>query len=157
MAHRTGQNRQQFGLFATPLDEMIAPDNMVRVIDAFVDAIDLEQLGFVHVRAHRRGAPPYSPGLLLKIYIYGYFNRVRSSRRLELQKCADHQISTYVAYPDQDYKTKEEGFRKEDFEYDAEKDVYICPVGEELTTNDRRLWNTHSARSNEVGVSTIRC
>ena len=85
MAHRTGQNRQQFGLFATPLDEMIAPDNMVRVIDAFVDAIDLEQLGFVHVRAHRRGAPPYSPGLLLKIYIYGYFNRVRSSRRLELE------------------------------------------------------------------------
>lgn len=58
MAYRTGQNRQQFGLFATPLDEMIAPDNMVRVIDAFVDAIDLEQLGFVHVKAHKRGAPP---------------------------------------------------------------------------------------------------
>ena len=365
MAHRTGQNRQQFGLFATPLDEMIAPDNIVRVIDAFVDAIDLEQLGFVHVKAHKRGAPPYHPGLLLKIYIYGYLNRVRSSRRLELecgrnielmwlsgcqqpsyhtisdfrsimphrkalkatfrlfnqvldgaglygkelvaidgtkmraqnskknnisedklqkrldynearfmeyldeldradaaigrgeepavspeaihkaldeiqqrtqklegllnllhqaqaedpairqislidpearslpmnnlghtdiaynvqsavddknhlvahfsvenvsdvhllghsataakaqlgaetlevladkgyhygaelQKCADNNITTYVAYPDQDYKTKEEGFRKEDFEYDADKDVYICPIGEELTTN----------------------
>ncbi len=78
MAHRTGHNRQQFGLFATPLDEMIAPDNLVRVIDAFVDAIDLEQLGFVHVKAHKRGAPPYHPGLLLKIYIYGYLNRVRS-------------------------------------------------------------------------------
>ena len=85
MAHRTGQNRQQFGLFATPLDEMIAPDNLVRVIDAFVDAIDLEQLGFVHVKAHKRGAPPYHPGLLLKIYMYGYINRVRSSRRLELE------------------------------------------------------------------------
>lgn len=46
----------------------------------------------------------------------------------ELQKCTDNQITTYVAYPDQDYKTKEEGFRKEDFEYDATKDVYICPV-----------------------------
>lgn len=365
MAHRTGQNRQQFGLFATPLDEMIAPDNLVRVIDAFVDAIDLGQLGFVRVKAHKRGAPPYHPGLLLKIYIYGYLNRVRSSRRLELecgrnielmwltgcqkpsyhtisdfrsirphrkalkgtfrlfnqvldgaglfgkelvaidgtkmraqnskknnisedklqkrldynearfieyldeldradaaleegreaavspeaihkaldeiqrrtqklegllgslhqaqaedpsirqvslidpearslpmnnlghtdiaynvqsavddknylvahfsvenvsdvhllghsaaaakaelgtetldvladkgyhygaelQKCADDQITTYVAYPDQDYKTKEEGFRKEDFEYDANGDVYICPVGEALTTN----------------------
>ena len=67
---------------ATPLDEMIAPDNLVRVIDAFVDAIDLEQLGFVHVKAHKRGAPPYHPGLLLKIYMYGYINRVRSSRRL---------------------------------------------------------------------------
>jgi hypothetical protein len=53
----------------------------------------------------------------------------------ELQKCADNNITTYVAYPDQDYKTKEEGFRKEDFEYDADKDVYICPIGEELTTN----------------------
>ncbi len=85
MAHRTGQNRQQFGLFATPLDEMVAPDNVVRVIDAFVDAIDLGQLGFVHVKAHKRGAPPYHPALLLKIYIYGYLNRVRSSRRLELE------------------------------------------------------------------------
>ncbi len=64
---------------------MIAPDNMVRVVDAFVDAIDLEKLGFVHARAHQRGAPPYSPALLLKIYIYGYLNRVRSSRRLELE------------------------------------------------------------------------
>lgn len=85
MAHRTGQNRQQFGLFATPLDEMIAPDNMVRVVDAFVHAIDLEKLGFTQVRAHQRGAPPYHPALLLKIYIYGYLNRVRSSRRLELE------------------------------------------------------------------------
>ena len=53
----------------------------------------------------------------------------------ELHKCAQAGITTYVAYPDQDYKTKEEGFRKEDFEYDGDKDVYICPVGEELTTN----------------------
>ncbi len=365
MSHRTGQNRLQFGLFATPLDEMIAPDNMVRVIDAFVDAIDLAKLGFIHVKARQRGAPPYHPGLLLKIYIYGYLNRVRSSRRLEtecsrnielfwltacqtpsyhtisdfrsikphrkalkatfrlfnqvldgaglfgkelvaidgtkiraqnsrknniseekilkrleyhesrfmeyldeldrsdeairrgeepaispdvinkaldeiqqraeklnallgllekaqeedpairqisltdpdarslpmnnmghtdisyniqsavdakhclvpyfsvenisdvhllsqtavaakeelqvetlevladkgyhysaeLQKCSDTNITTYVAYPDQDYKTKEEGFRKEDFEYDAKQDIYICPVGEELTSN----------------------
>lgn len=109
MAHRNGQNRQQFGLFATPLDELIAPDNMVRVVDAFVDAIDLEKLGFVQVRAHKRGAPPYRPALLLKIYIYGYLNRVRSSRRLELecnrnielmwlsgcQKPSYHTISTF--------------------------------------------------------------
>lgn len=82
MAHRTGNDRR---LFCTPLEDMIAPDNMARVVDAFVDSIDLEQLGFVRVRAHRRGAPPYHPGVLLKIYIYGYLNRIRSSRRLELE------------------------------------------------------------------------
>jgi len=53
----------------------------------------------------------------------------------ELQKCTEAGITTYVAYPDQDYKTKEEGFRKIDFEYDSDNDIYICPVGEELTTN----------------------
>jgi transposase len=364
MAHRTGHDRRQYR-FPDSLEDMIPADNMVRVVDAFVDALYLEQLGFVRVQAHKRGAPPYHPGLLLKIYIYGYLNRVRSSRRLELecgrnieliwltgcrqpsyhtisdfrsikphrkalketfrlfnqvldgaglfgkelvaidgtkiraqnskknnisedkiqkrldyhearfieyldeldrvdtaigrgeepavspetihnaldeiqqrtqklealldllhtaqeedpsvrqislidpdarslpmnnlghtdiaynvqsvvddknylvadfsvenmsdihllgktaaaakaqlgtetlevladkgyhygaelQKCADNGITTYVAYPDQDYKTKEEGFRKEDFEYDPDKDVYICPIGEELTSN----------------------
>ena len=92
MSHRIGQNRLQFGLFATPLDEMIAQDNMVRVIDAFVDAIDLDKLGFIHVKARKRGAPPYHPGLLLKIYIYGYLNRVRSSRRLETECCRNIEL-----------------------------------------------------------------
>jgi len=87
MAHRIGKDRNQFGLFATPLEDMIASDNMVRVIDAFVDKIDLDQLGFEHVRAHRTGAPPYEPALLLKIYMYGYFNKIRSSRKLEAE-CA---------------------------------------------------------------------
>jgi len=85
MAHRTGKDCLTFCLFATPLEELIAADNVVRVVDAFVDAIDLEQLGFVRVKAQRRGAPPYHPAVLLKIYIYGYLNRVRSSRRLELE------------------------------------------------------------------------
>jgi len=85
MAHRTGKDRSQFGLFATPLEEMIAEDNIVRVIDVFVDKIDLEQLGFEHVRPKQTGAPPYEPALLLKIYMYGYFNKVRSSRKLEVE------------------------------------------------------------------------
>ena len=85
MSHRTGQDRVQFCLFATPLDEMIPQDNIVRVIDAFVDAIDLDKLGFTHVTSLKRGAPPYHPGVLLKIYMYGYLNRVRSSRRLEVE------------------------------------------------------------------------
>lgn len=85
MAHRVGQNRSQYGLFATPLEGLIAADNVVRLIDAFVDHLDLAHLGFVQVKARQRGAPPYHPALLLKIYIYGYLNRVRSSRRLEIE------------------------------------------------------------------------
>ncbi|MCY7327359.1 MAG: IS1182 family transposase [Saprospiraceae bacterium] len=85
MSHRRGKDRNQFGLFSTPLEEMIAMNNIVRVIDVFVDKIDLEKLGFQHVRAHKTGAPPYEPALLLKIYLYGYFNKIRSSRKLEAE------------------------------------------------------------------------
>jgi transposase len=84
MAHRIGQDRLDYH-FPNSLDEMIAQDNMVRVIDAFVGALDLGKLGFMHVTAHKRGTPPYHPALLLKVYIYGYLNRVRSSRRLEIE------------------------------------------------------------------------
>ncbi|MCB0533092.1 MAG: IS1182 family transposase [Saprospiraceae bacterium] len=85
MPHRSGKSRLQFGLFATPLEEMIALDNPVRVIDAFVDVLDMNSLGFVLAKAKNRGAPAYEPALLLKIYLYGYLNRVRSSRRLETE------------------------------------------------------------------------
>ena len=85
MSHRTGQDRTQFGLFAIPLEEMIAEDNIVRLIDAFVAKIDLGKLGFERVRTKQTGAPPYEPALLLKIYMYGYFNKVRSSRKLEAE------------------------------------------------------------------------
>ena len=87
MARKTGQSRHQYGLFATPLDELIAEDNPVRVVDAFVDALDLEKLGFRAVRDNRMGASSYDPAVLLKIYFYGYSNRVRSSRMLE-RECA---------------------------------------------------------------------
>lgn len=59
MAHRTGQDRHQFGLFPTPLDDLIAPDKIIRVIDVFVDKLDLKKLGFEHGRTRKTGAPPY--------------------------------------------------------------------------------------------------
>jgi transposase len=78
MPRKTGQSRIQFGLFATPLEEMIADDNTVRVIDAYVDSLDLEKLGFKAVRENNMGASSYAPSVLFKIYFYGYFNRIRS-------------------------------------------------------------------------------
>lgn len=82
MTHVTGQSRYQTSLFPEVLDEVVGSDDPVRVIDAFVDALDLAQLGFSKVEAEDMGRPPYAPGDLLKLYIYGYLNQVRSSRRL---------------------------------------------------------------------------
>ena len=81
--HRIGIARNQTAIFC--LEDFIAADNIVRVIDAFVDILDMEQLGFAHIKAPWTGSPPYHPALLLKIYLYGYLNRVRSSRKLETE------------------------------------------------------------------------
>ena len=68
------------------MEMLIAPDNEVRVIDAFVDVMDCEKLGFTQSIANE-GRPPFHPKIFLKLYLYGYMNRVRSSRRLE-KECA---------------------------------------------------------------------
>lgn len=78
-----GQSRYQATLYPETLDEVIALDSAVRVIDAFVDSLDLGGLGFSKVEAEATGRPPYDPVDLLKLYIYGYLNQIRSSRRLE--------------------------------------------------------------------------
>lgn len=82
MGHISGVSRDQGALFPERLDELIPGDSPVRVIDAFVDRLDLGSLGFGHVEAEERGRPPYDPGDLLKLYVYGYMNRLRSSRAL---------------------------------------------------------------------------
>lgn len=83
MAHVEGQSRYQATLYPETLDEVIAADSAVRVIDGFVDSLDLAGLGFSKVEAESTGRPPYDPRDLLKLYIYGYVNQMRSSRRLE--------------------------------------------------------------------------
>src|SRR5882757_6277647 len=85
MAHVSGQSRYQVTLFPEVLDEVVGVNDPVRVIDAFVDTLDLAVLGFSRVAAEEMGRPPYAPGDLLKLYVYGYLNRVRSSRRLEAE------------------------------------------------------------------------
>ena len=83
MDYQKGQSREQLTLYATCLDDMVGPDNTVRAIDGFVNGLDPEKLGFATIAA--QGRPPYDPADLLKLYIYGYMNRMRSSRRLELE------------------------------------------------------------------------
>ena len=81
--HVQGQNRDQGTLFPERLDDLIDEDNAVRVIDAFVDSLDLKVLGFARIETKGTGRPPYHPGDLLKLYLYGYMYRIRSCRRLE--------------------------------------------------------------------------
>ncbi|AGC78552.1 ISCps6, transposase [Nonlabens dokdonensis DSW-6] len=83
MEYLQKESRSQLTLYTTCLDDMIAADNTVRAIDTFVDSLDLEHLGFASLAS--QGRPPYDPADLLKLFIYGYMNRMRSSRRLELE------------------------------------------------------------------------
>ena len=76
-----GTDRNQITLFPECLEDWIGEDNSVRVIDVFVDELDLAELGFSAVRPEATGRPSYHPSVLLKLYIYGYLNRVQSSRR----------------------------------------------------------------------------
>ena len=78
-----GEERSQVTLLPECLDDYIADDNPVRVVDVFVDELNLQELGFEGVRPAATGRPSYHPAVLLKIYIYGYLNQVQSSRRLE--------------------------------------------------------------------------
>lgn len=83
MPHKKGTDRNQLYLLPPSLDDFISEDNPVRIIEAFVDTLDFEKLQFKKVRTNEKGCRPYHPGDLLKLYIYGYLNRVRTSRRLE--------------------------------------------------------------------------
>lgn len=83
MDYIEGSNRNQLILFPQSLDEYISEDNPVRFIDAFVESLDLKELGFRHSVLQETGRPPYHPSVLLKLYVYGYLNRIRSSRLLE--------------------------------------------------------------------------
>lgn len=83
MDYIQGKPRNQLVLIDTSLEDRIEADNPARTIDTFVDHCDLDQLGFTHSKHASEGRPPYQPGDLLKLFIYGYLNRIRSSRSLE--------------------------------------------------------------------------
>jgi transposase len=78
-----GDDRKQFALLPECVDDYIGQDNPVRIVDVFVDESDLTTLGFNGTTPAITGHPSYHPGAMLKIYIYGYLNRIPSSRRLE--------------------------------------------------------------------------
>ena len=107
-----GEDRNQSTLFPERLDDYIAEDNPVRVIDVFVDELDLGQLGFGRVEPKVTGRPAYHPSTLLKLYIYGYLNRVQSSRRLEREVQRNVELMWLTERLSPDHKTISD-FRKD--------------------------------------------
>lgn len=105
MPHVQGVARNQVVLFPPSLDEYIGADNPVRFLDAFVDHLDLQALGFARVIPADTGRPSYAPGDLLKLYVYGYLNRVRSSRLLEREAQRDVEVMWLLKKLTPDHKT----------------------------------------------------
>ena len=107
-----GVDRSQSVLFPARLDDYIDEENPVRVIDVFVDELDLGELGFDGVSPAATGRPAYHPGTVLKIYIYGYLNRVQSSRRLEREALRNVELIWLTGRCMPDFKTIAD-FRKD--------------------------------------------
>ncbi len=105
MAHISGTDRSQLLLLPETVDDYVGPDNAVRFIDAFVDSLDLSAAGFERVAPKATGRPGYDPADLLKLYIYGYLNRVRSSRRLEAETHRNIEMLWLLRRLKPDFKT----------------------------------------------------
>src|SRR5258705_1375786 len=107
-----GLDRSQITLFPECLEDWVGEDNPVRVIDVFVDELDLSELGFSGVDPEVTGRPSYHPSVLLKLYIYGYLNRVQSSRRLEREAGRNVEVMWLTGRLAPDHKTIAD-FRKD--------------------------------------------
>src|SRR5712672_132193 len=155
MTHITGHDRRQTLLLPEAVDDYVGADNPVRFIDAFVNGLDLAAAGFARVVPEATGRPGYAPGDLLKLYIYGYLNRVRSSRRLEAETRRNLEVMWLLRGLTPDFKTIAD-FRKDN--RDAFKPVFrqfvlLCRKlelfgGELLAVDGTRLKAVNSTERN---------
>src|SRR5882724_8604774 len=126
-----GEERSQITLLPECLDDYIAEENPVRVVDVFVDELKLHDLGFNGAEPAATGRPSYHPAVLLKIYIYGYLNQVQSSRRLEREAQRNVELMWLTGRLAPDFKTIAD-FRKNN-------GVPICQVCRQFVLVCRQL------------------
>jgi transposase len=112
MAYIKGESREQITMFPEVMDDYISSENPVRFIEAFVEGLDMEGLGFERWEPNEVGRPGYDPRDLLKLYLYGYLNRVRTSRRLEIEAGRNLELMWLMRKLRPDFKTIAD-FRKE--------------------------------------------
>src|ERR1700719_5331918 len=146
-AFKNGDSREQPSLLPPRIEDYVVPDNPVRAIESFVCVLDLAKLGFRHAdRGVEVGQPPYDPADLLKLYLYGYINQVRSSRRLEREACRNLELIWLVRELRPGYRTIA-NFRKENWAaLKAANRSFVlllrelCPVGGTLVAVDCALF-----------------
>src|SRR5215203_4413310 len=98
-----GNNRNQ--TYFTTLEGQVSPDNAVRLIDVFIDKVELQNLGFSNAIHNSEGRPPYAPAVLLKLYLYGYLNKIRSSRKLEKECSRNRELEWLLQSLQPNYHT----------------------------------------------------
>ena len=163
MKHIQGTARSQTLLLPECVDDYVGPDNVVRFIDAFVDSLDLTTTGFERTLPKVTGRPGYNPGDLLKLYIYGYLNRVRSSRRHELETHRNLEVIWLMRQVRPDFKTIAD-FRRENktsFRRVFRECVVLCRsldlLGQELIAVDgTRLKAVNSRERNFIKAKLAR-
>lgn len=152
MVHVTGIAREQITLFPEAIEDYISVENPVRFLDAFVDSLALAALGFRHATVKETGRPPYDPADLLKLYLYGYLNRIRTSRLLERETTRNLEVLWLLKRLSPDHKTISD-FRKDNAEALREtfkQFVLTCKqlelFGNELVAIDSTKFKASNAR-----------
>lgn len=152
MNHITGEDRTQLTFFPDSIEDYLTKENPVRFLDAFVDQLDMTELGFQHSIMKETGRPPYHPKDMLKLYLYGYLNRIRSSRLLERETQRNLEVFWLMKRLSPDHKTISD-FRKENAKALREvfkRFVLVCKklelFGNELIVIDSTKFTASNAR-----------
>jgi transposase len=158
----TGLDRRQLILFPDTLDAYVDEENPVRFIDAFVERLELKALGFDHCEPVEAGRPSYDPGDMLRLYIYGYLNQVRSSRRLERECHRNVEVMWLMKRLAPDFKTIAD-FRKDNvgcIKHVFKEFIYICKsldlFGGELVGIDSSKFRAVNSRKRNLNRQTLK-
>jgi transposase len=159
--HIEGTYRDQTVLFPDTIDKYVEKENPVRFIDPFVDTLNLEKLGFKHSILAETGRPSYDPSDLLKLYIYGYLNQVRSSRKLEKECHRNVEAMWLMKKLAPDHKTIAD-FRKDNVDCIKpvfKEFVYLCRsldlYGAQLIAIDGTKVKAVNSKSNNLNEKTV--
>jgi transposase len=160
MKYIQGQDRDQIQIFPVSLESSIDKTNEVRIIDAFVDSLNLEELGF-KVDFTEEGRPAYHPGDLLKLYIYGYLNRIRSSRQFEKETYRNIEVMWLLRYLKPDHNTIS-NFRRDNpksikkvFRKTVEIARYFKLIGGTLLAGDSTKLRAQNSKKNNFNQKKI--